>query len=180
MQIYKYLALFFASRDIYDRVEQVDDDSLYFNNEIWPFYSSKYPVWQPVQSISSSSQSSLQSLSTQLAHGGATRRLTTENDYIRRGIRSGLCDQCHKTGDEIVEDADEKLFSNIIYNKLHVLNHILPDTRDIKYHLRPRSHNLKLPVKNSSISQSDFITRMLFKDVYCKVCLSSMSIFLSY
>ena len=39
---------------------------------------------------------------------------------IRRGIRSGLCEQHHKTVDEIVEDADEKLFSNIIYNKLHV------------------------------------------------------------
>jgi len=50
---------------------------------------------------------------------------------IRRGIRSGLCEQCHKIVDEIVEDADEKLFSNIIYNKLHVLNLIglLPDTR---------------------------------------------------
>ena len=48
----------------------------------------------------------------------------------------------------------------------HVLNHILPDTKDTKYHLRPRTHNLKLTVKNSSISQSDFITTMLFKDVY--------------
>ena len=72
----------------------------------------------------------------------------------------------HKTVDKIVEDADEKLFNNIIYNKLYVLNHILPDTKDTKYHLRPRTHNLKLTVKNSSISQSDFITRMLFKDVY--------------
>ena len=49
---------------------------------------------------------------------------------------------------------------------LSVLNHILPDIKDTKYHLRPRTHNLKLTVKNSSISQSDFITRMLFKDVY--------------
>jgi len=63
-----------------------------------------------------------------------------------------------KIVDEIVEDAEEKLFSYIIYNKLHVLNHILPATKDTKYHLRPRSHNLKLTVKNSSISQSDFIT----------------------
>jgi len=39
-----------------------------------------------------------------------------------------------------------QLFNNIIYNKLHVLNHILPDTKDIKYHLRPRTHNLKLTV----------------------------------
>ena len=35
---------------------------------------------------------------------------------IRSGIRSGLCEQCHKAVDEIVEDADEKLFNNIIYN----------------------------------------------------------------
>ena len=61
-----------------------------------------------------------------------------------------------------------------------------------KYHIRPRSH--KLTVKNSrSTSQSNFITRMLFKDVYWQhlshsyiyvtfyyivylcICLSSMS-----
>jgi len=40
------------------------------------------------------------------------------------------------------------------------------DTKDTKYYLRPRTHNLKITVKNSFISQSDFITRMLFKDVY--------------
>jgi len=34
--------------------------------------------------------------------------------------------------DEIVEDADEKLFSNIIYSKLLVLHHILPGTKDTK------------------------------------------------
>jgi len=84
---------------------------------------------------------------------------------IRHGIRSGLCEH-HETVDEIVEDADKKLFSNIIYNKLHVLHHILPGTNGTKYHLRPISHNLKLTIKNTSIFQSDFITRMLFKDVY--------------
>jgi len=46
----------------------------------------------------------------------------------------------------MVEDADEKLFNNIIYNKLNVLNHIVPDTKDTKYHLRPRTHNLMLTV----------------------------------
>ena len=57
----------------------------------------------------------------------------------------------------IVEDADEKLFSNIINNKLHVLHHKLPVTKDTKYHLRARSHNLELTFKHSSISESDFI-----------------------
>jgi len=51
---------------------------------------------------------------------------------IRRGIRSGLCEQQHKIVEETVEDADEQLFNNIIYNKLHVLNHILPGTKDTK------------------------------------------------
>ena len=42
----------------------------------------------------------------------------------------------------------------------------LPGTMDTKYHLRPRPHNFKLTTKNSSITECDFITRMLFKDVY--------------
>jgi len=58
--------------------------------------------------------------------------------------------------DEIVKDANEKLYSNIIYNKLHVLNHILLGTKDT---------NIISTIKNSSISESDFITRMLFKNV---------------
>jgi len=51
-------------------------------------------------------------------------------------------------------------------NKQHVLHSTLPGTRDTKYHLRPRLHNFKLTAKNSSITECDFITRMLFKDVY--------------
>jgi len=31
---------------------------------------------------------------------------------IRRGIRSGLCEQHHKTVEELVEEADDKLFTN--------------------------------------------------------------------
>ena len=32
---------------------------------------------------------------------------------IRRGIRSGLCEQHHKTVEELVEEADDKLFTNV-------------------------------------------------------------------
>jgi len=35
---------------------------------------------------------------------------------IRRGIRSGLCEQHHKTVEELVEEADNKLFSVHQYN----------------------------------------------------------------
>ena len=36
----------------------------------------------------------------------------------------------------------------------------------LKYHIRARSNNRKLTIKNSSISETNFITRMLFKDIY--------------
>ena len=55
---------------------------------------------------------------------------------------------------------------HVMYNKQHVLHSTLPGTMDTKYHLRPRPHNFKLTAKNSSITECDFITRMLFKDVY--------------
>jgi len=85
---------------------------------------------------------------------------------IRRGIRSGLCEQHHKTVEELVEEADDKLFTNVMYNKQHVPHSTLPGTMDTKYHLMPRPHNFKLTAKNSSITKCDFFTRMLFKDVY--------------
>ena len=58
---------------------------------------------------------------------------------IRCGIRSGLCEQHHKTVEELVEEADDKLFTNVTYNKQHVLHSTLPGTMDTKYHLRPRA-----------------------------------------
>ena len=57
---------------------------------------------------------------------------------IRRGIRSGLCEQHHKTVEKLVEEAGDKLFTNVTYNKQHVLHSTLPGTMDTKYHLRPR------------------------------------------
>ena len=51
-----------------------------------------------------------------------------------------------------------------VYNKQHVLDPTLPG--NTKYHPRPRPHNFKLTTKNKSISECDFIIRMLFKDVY--------------
>jgi len=64
---------------------------------------------------------------------------------IRRGIRSGLCEQHHKTVEELVEEADDKLFTNVTYYKQHVLHSTLPGTMDTKYHLRPRPTTLSSP-----------------------------------
>jgi len=51
-----------------------------------------------------------------------------------------------------------KLFTNIKYNKQHVLHSLLPSTMDTKYYLRPRPHNFKLTTKNCSITECDFIS----------------------
>jgi len=64
---------------------------------------------------------------------------------IRRGIRSGLCEQHRKTVEELVEEADDKLFTSVMYNKQHVLRPTLPGTMDTKYHLRPRPTTLSSP-----------------------------------
>jgi len=46
---------------------------------------------------------------------------------IRRGIRSGFCSADQSPLSEIVEAADDHLFNNILYNKEHILNSVLPD-----------------------------------------------------
>ena len=82
---------------------------------------------------------------------------------------------CRTTVEQLVEEADDKLFTNVMYNKQHILHSTLPGTMDTKYHLRPRPHNFKLTAKNSLITECDFITRMLFKDVYCCLLYTSPS-----
>ena len=89
-----------------------------------------------------------------------------DDDDDGHSVDFGLCEQHHKTVEELVEEADDKLFTNVTYNKQHVLHSTLAGTMDTKYHLRPRPHTFKLAAKNSSITVCDFITRMLFKDVY--------------
>jgi len=86
---------------------------------------------------------------------------------IRRGIRSGLFNPDHMSLENLVTDADDKLFNLILYNKHHILHSILPDRSDSNYNLRPRCHNLVLTAKSPSITDKDYITRMigLFKNM---------------
>jgi len=52
----------------------------------------------------------------------------------------------------------------ILYSKYHVLHAILPGRSDFNYNLRPKLHNLVLTVKSLSVTDRDFITRMIYKD----------------
>jgi len=65
----------------------------------------------------------------------------------------------------IVEDADN-LNSQVLYNNSHVLNSLLPSTNTRTYNLRQRAHNRTLVAKTSTLTDSDFIIRMLYKGVY--------------
>ena len=85
---------------------------------------------------------------------------------IRRGIRSRLCNPDQTTLAEMIEQADDVLFSQALKNNHHALHTLLPNKLEITYQLRHRSHNLTLPRKYGSTTQCDFITRMLFKDSY--------------
>ena len=85
---------------------------------------------------------------------------------IRRGIRSGLSSSNQLSLAELVEDADDDLFSQVLYNNSHVLNSLLPMANTRTYNLRQRPHNRTLVVKPSSLTESDFILRMLHKRIY--------------
>jgi len=85
---------------------------------------------------------------------------------IRRGVRSGLCDPDHMSLEDSVTDADDELFNLILHSKHHVLRSILPDRSDFNYNFRLGRHNVVLTAKSSSITERDYITRMIFKDHY--------------
>jgi len=75
---------------------------------------------------------------------------------IRRGIRSGLSSSNQLDLAEIVEDADDNLFSEVLYNNSHVLNSLLPSTNTRTYNLRQIAHNRTLVAKTSTLTESDF------------------------
>jgi len=72
---------------------------------------------------------------------------------IRRGIRSGLYDPDHMSLEDLVTDADDRLFNLILYSKHHVLHSILPDRSDFNYNLRPKRDNLVLTAKKLKTHQ---------------------------
>ena len=52
--------------------------------------------------------------------------------------------------EDLVTDADDKLFNRILYSKHHVLNSIVSDRSDFNNNLRPRRQNLVLTAKSLS------------------------------
>ena len=67
---------------------------------------------------------------------------------------------------ELVNDADDSMFSKVLNNINHVLHQLMPPQRNTGYDLRSRHHDRSLTQKSNSIVESDYIIRMLFKDFY--------------
>jgi len=79
--------------------------------------------------------------------------------FLRRCIQLHLYRQSDPSVTQLVEDMEDKLFTN----DLRVLFHILPDHNNHTYNLRPRRHELALAVKGDA---RNFLERQLFKDTY--------------
>ena len=71
------------------------------------------------------------------------------------------------TAEELVDDADERLFSKVRYCAYHVLEErLLPPKSDSQHNLRKRRHNITLPEKKGHLAAKNFIIRLLYKDTY--------------
>jgi len=68
--------------------------------------------------------------------------------------------------DELCDTADEQLF-DVRLNASHTLRSLLPpeSSASQNYSLRPRVHNLQLSNHASHLVDSNFIKRMLFKNI---------------
>ncbi len=88
--------------------------------------------------------------------------------FINRSIRCGLCPPDLPTFDKLCRDADTDLFDNISGNTRHLLYRLLPPPTlaSQNYSLRPRTHNKQLPVRSGHLTDSNFMTRMLFTGIY--------------
>ena len=59
------------------------------------------------------------------------------------------------------------LFSAYHQQQLHVLQtFFLPESPEVQYNFRPRSHDKLLIPKTADLSERDFIIRLLYKDCY--------------
>ena len=88
--------------------------------------------------------------------------------FLRRSQRFGFCSSAMPSFIELCESADDQLFTKINANEHHTLHSLLPDITPAarNYNLRTRLHNKQLPDRSGHLSDSNFITRLLFKDIY--------------
>jgi hypothetical protein len=88
--------------------------------------------------------------------------------FFRRSVRCGYCPPDLPSFEELCADVDGQLFDRTRSNVDHVLYDMLPppSVASQSYDLRPRAHGCQLPERSGHLTDSNFMTRMLFKDMY--------------
>jgi len=88
---------------------------------------------------------------------------------VNKAQRHGHLPTPFKTQDELKQGLDETLFHSSRYYNPHVVLYRLGSYRDLKTHHRLRDHKQTLPSDVGSTARQNFITRMLFTDMYWSV-----------
>ena len=91
-----------------------------------------------------------------------------KDNIIRQSVKSGLCPAGLQSYGRLCERAEEKLFSRVLNNPLHVLHQLLPRQSSVSqnYNLRPHKHDRELPDKTTHLTECNCINRMLFTNLY--------------
>ena len=88
--------------------------------------------------------------------------------FLKRSKRTGFCPTNLEMFSSLCERADDAFFFAIKNNNntRHVLHHLLQDKPSSGYSLRERVHNFVLPNNNNSLSDHNFLNRILYKKVF--------------
>jgi hypothetical protein len=88
--------------------------------------------------------------------------------FLRRSKKCGYCPPDLPTFDEQCDSVDQKLFDDILANQDHLLSGLLPppSIASQNYNLRTRPHSQDLPQRTGHLTDSNFITRILYKRTY--------------
>jgi len=82
--------------------------------------------------------------------------------FLRRAIKFGYYPSTGSDISALVNKSDLTLFNSILDNSTHVLHHLLPPKKNVKYNLRSLTHGLTLPPKD----HKNFLPRMLYLNIY--------------
>ena len=96
---------------------------------------------------------------------------------LNNAVRCGFLTN-YKPVEYLFESSDTTLFSAMLRRPGHVLHPLLPSLKTTGYHLRKRSHGLKLSAVQSSFLRKNFIYRMIYTDIYC-ICLFMIHVYFS-
>jgi hypothetical protein len=87
---------------------------------------------------------------------------------MRQSIRCGYCPSDLPPFEELCQAADQQLFTKILANSGHLLHGLLPPPTAASqtYNLRIRAHNRQLTLHSGHLTESNFLTRMLYANIY--------------